>query len=149
MRSAETGGALVRLAGDFPRPGLYHFPDGTTVATAIKMTHPAAPLPEGVKEVSTKALVSGDLLTLQLLDGKIVELSLTEMEVKERMLVGIPLHPDQLDAAGWALLPGIGPVLSERIIADRHKYGAFGSLKGVLRVPGVGPRKLEAIKSYF
>ena len=149
LRSGETDGALVRLAGDFPSPGLYRFPDGATVATAIKMTHPAAPLPEGVKRVSSEALVSGDLLTVKLRDGKLAELSLTEMEVKERMLLGIPLDPDTLTAAEWALLPGIGPVLSERIVSDRHKYGAFGSLKGVLRVPGVGPRKLEGIKSYF
>jgi competence protein ComEA len=149
LRPGKPGGALVRLAGDFPRPGLYRFPDGATLTTAINMTLPAGALPEGVKRVSNHALASGDLLTLQLREGKVRELSLTAMEVKERMLLGIPLDPDLLDAAEWAELPGIGPVLSERIVADRHKNGAFGSLEGVLRVPGVGPRKLEGISSYF
>lgn len=149
MRAGGAGGIVVRLAGDFPRPGVYRLPDGASSVTAIKMTLPAESLPEGWERVSTKALASGDVLTLQLRDGEIAELSLTVMEVKERMLLGIPLHPDLLNTAEWASLPGIGPVLSERIVSDRHKNGAFGALEGVLRVPGIGPRKLEGIRRYF
>lgn len=149
LRAQGRGGIVVRLAGDFPRPGVYRLPDGASSVTAIKMTLPAESLPEGWEKVSTAPLASGDVLTLRLRDGEIAELSLTAMEVKERMLLGIPLDPDLLSAVEWASLPGIGPVLSERIVADRHKNGAFGSLERVLRVPGIGHRKLEGIRRYF
>lgn len=39
-------------------------------------------------------------------------------------------------------LPGIGPALARRIVADRQNRGAFGGLVGLDRVPGVGPAAL-------
>jgi len=65
------------------------------------------------------------------------------------MVLGVALDPDRLEAPEWAALPGIGPVLAERIVVDRHNNGAFGSLDGVLRVPGIGQGKLKAIRRYF
>src|SRR5436190_6049970 len=41
---------------------------------------------------------------------------------------------EQLDA-----LPGVGPVLARRIIADRNQQGPFGSLTNFRRVKGIGP----------
>ncbi|HEY2856354.1 MAG TPA: helix-hairpin-helix domain-containing protein [Gemmatimonadaceae bacterium] len=41
---------------------------------------------------------------------------------------------DQLDA-----LPGVGPVLARRIVADRQQRGSFGSLANLRRVKGIGP----------
>lgn len=42
-------------------------------------------------------------------------------------------------------LPGIGPVLAERIIAYRAEYGAFESVGELMNVSGIGEKKLEAI----
>lgn len=36
-------------------------------------------------------------------------------------------------------LPGIGPSLAARIVADRDSAGPFGSLEGLQRVRGIGP----------
>jgi competence protein ComEA len=37
-------------------------------------------------------------------------------------------------------LPGVGPVLARRIIADREQRGPFGSIANLRRVKGIGPR---------
>ncbi|MFC1601192.1 ComEA family DNA-binding protein [Candidatus Sumerlaeota bacterium] len=42
-------------------------------------------------------------------------------------------------------LPGIGPVLARGIIEHRTKYGPFAHPRQLLNVPGIGPRKLQAI----
>jgi competence protein ComEA len=140
---------LVRLAGNPPRPGIFRFPAATSVTTAIKMTLPDLPLmllPAGVPD---RPLLSGDILTLRCKNGKVSVLSLEPMSGKERMLLGIPLDPDRLEVQEWEALPGIGPVLAARIVADRQENGAFGGLEGVLRVPGIGAGTLERIKRYF
>jgi competence ComEA-like helix-hairpin-helix protein len=43
-------------------------------------------------------------------------------------------------------LPGIGPVLAQRIIAERRK-AAFRSVDDLRRVPGIGPKRLQRILS--
>ena len=146
---AGAGTVTVRLAGDFPRPGLYSFPDGASPVSAIRMTLPDGDLLEIPGEPSGGRLSSGDVVTLKLRDPRSAVFTMGRMDVKERMLLKIPLDPDLLGPDEWSSLPGIGPVLSARIAADRHKNGEFGSLDGLLRVPGIGPGKIAAIRSYF
>jgi len=47
-----------------------------------------------------------------------------------------------------ARLPGVGDVLAERIVADRVANGPFASLDDLLRVDGLGPAKLEALRPH-
>lgn len=47
-----------------------------------------------------------------------------------------------------AVVPGIGPELSRRIVAYRNEHGPFHSLEGLRQVNGIGPRKLESLKAY-
>ena len=146
---AAPGEVTVRLAGDFPNPGLYRFPDATPVRSAIKMTLPGLVLPATSGAAEAGALVSGDIVTLRLRHRQPAVLALGRMAARERMLLGIRLDPDLMGPEDWACLPGIGPVLAERIVADRHKNGAFGTLEALQRVPGIGPGKLKVIQRYF
>jgi predicted flap endonuclease-1-like 5' DNA nuclease len=50
-----------------------------------------------------------------------------------------PIDLDRADSAALDLLPGIGPALAARIVADRAANGPFGSLEQLQRVKGVGP----------
>lgn len=42
-------------------------------------------------------------------------------------------------------LPGIGPVIAERIVAYREENGDFVSVGELMNVSGIGEKKLEAI----
>jgi competence protein ComEA len=44
-------------------------------------------------------------------------------------------------------LPGVGPVLAARIVAERAR-AAFESADDLLRVPGVGPTTLERLRPF-
>ncbi|MBI4536982.1 MAG: helix-hairpin-helix domain-containing protein [candidate division NC10 bacterium] len=60
-----------------------------------------------------------------------------------------PLSALDLNAAEVAALerlPGLGPVLARRIVADREAHGAFRVPEDLLRVPGVGEKRLARIR---
>ena len=42
-------------------------------------------------------------------------------------------------------LPGIGPVIADRIIAYREEVGAFQTVGELMNVPGIGEKRLESI----
>jgi len=45
-------------------------------------------------------------------------------------------------------LPGIGPNLAGRIVAYRQAHGPFRRIEDLLRVPGIGPNKLEQLRPH-
>lgn len=56
-----------------------------------------------------------------------------------------PIDVDRADAATLERLPGIGPALAARIVADRDARGPFGSGEGLQRVRGIGPAMLRRL----
>ena len=58
------------------------------------------------------------------------------------------LAVNEASARELEALPGIGPVLAANIISYREAHGPFGRVEDLLRVPGIGPAKLEQIREY-
>ncbi|XOV74369.1 MAG: ComEA family DNA-binding protein [Phycisphaerales bacterium] len=52
------------------------------------------------------------------------------------------------DRSGTHALPRIGPALARRIVEDRAVSGRFASVDDLDRVPGIGPRTVEAIRPH-
>jgi competence protein ComEA len=46
-------------------------------------------------------------------------------------------------------LPGVGPVLAERILADRARSGPYARPEDLLRVAGIGPAKLAKLRAHL
>lgn len=46
------------------------------------------------------------------------------------------------------LLPGVGPTLARRIVADRHERGPYASVEDLQRVRGVGERTVHNLRSH-
>lgn len=50
------------------------------------------------------------------------------------------------DATVMQQLPGVGPVLAERIVAFRDTHGPFEAVEDLLDVPGIGEGKLAGLR---
>jgi competence protein ComEA len=59
-----------------------------------------------------------------------------------------PLPLNSADAVELACLPGIGPALAARIIADRNARGPFAEVQALERVPGIGPVLLARLAGH-
>jgi competence protein ComEA len=57
-----------------------------------------------------------------------------------------PLDLNRASAAELARLPGVGPGLAGRILAERERRGRFDSPEALRSVLGMGPKKLAAIR---
>ena len=55
---------------------------------------------------------------------------------------------DRAPAEELQRLPRVGPALAQRIVAEREARGPFGSLAGLRRVSGIGPRLLQGLEPH-
>jgi len=71
------------------------------------------------------------------------------MPASQRMALQIPLHPDRMEVTDWQALPGIGPSTASAIENNRQKNGDFEQVEALLRVKGVGEKRLLRIVRFF
>jgi len=144
-----SGEIIIRLKGSPATPGIYRFPKNTKVETVIKMTTPPLTGKIADERILSKELENGEIIDLVDRDKQHIDIMIYKMKAKERVLLGIPLIPDEMDLADWDSLPGIGPELAKEIMANRQIYGDFGSFYSLERVPGMGEKRLKALRKYF
>ena len=60
-----------------------------------------------------------------------------------------PININTATAEELDLLPEIGPVLAQRIVAYRNAFGDFESIEDLLRVNGIGEKTLDKIRDYI
>jgi competence protein ComEA len=134
---------VVHVAGAVANPGLVRVSvdsrvadavaaaGGATSEAALAAINLAAPLSDGTQVVVPSAATGGDPLSAGAGAGAVVD---------GRVRV------NQADAAELDMLPGVGPVLAERIVGYRDENGPFGSVEDLLDVPGIGESKLAAMR---
>ena len=60
----------------------------------------------------------------------------------------IEIDINNASAREWSLMPGVGPVLANRIVAERRRNGPFESLDDLSRVKGIGVKILDEMRPY-
>jgi competence protein ComEA len=58
----------------------------------------------------------------------------------------LKLDLNRASAAELAELPGVGPVLANRIVSYRNEHGPFKTLDELDKVKGIGPKLLEKLR---
>lgn len=147
---------IVHISGAVVHQGVYQLPRGSRVQDAILSAGGLLPSAD-VQSLNLAApLEDGEKIWVPLLSS-------SDKEPQEETKVSsIPLQPTQqtfqanpspridINTASQTeleSLPGIGPVLAQRIIAYRQEHGAFARSEDIVAVPGIGEATYERIKN--
>ncbi len=72
-----------------------------------------------------------------------------EIDRAEPIAIELKIDVNRADWPELALMPSIGEQLARQIVADRQENGPFRDVNDLLRVRGIGPRTLEAMRPYL
>ena len=137
---APAGEVVVAVAGKVQRPGLVRLPAGSRVDDAVRAA--GGPLPGadvGLLNLARK-LVDGE----QVLVGVDPPPGAPQPGAPPAAGAAPAAGPLDLNAATVAdldALPGIGPVLAQRIVDWRTEHGRFASVEQLREVTGIGESK--------
>lgn len=145
----DGGGVVVAVAGRVRRPGLVRLPTGARVADALEAAG-------GVLPGTDPAFLN---LARRVTDGELIVVGVTPPP--GTAIAGGPAAPGSgpagsvpgtkinLNTATMAQLdslPGVGPVLAQRIIDHRDRHGGFRSVGELRQVDGIGDARYEQLK---
>jgi competence protein ComEA len=67
----------------------------------------------------------------------------------ERLLEGLPIDPNRAEARELAFVPGFSLGLALEAVHEREHGGAFRDVEDLLRVRGIGPRRLARARPFL
>jgi competence protein ComEA len=145
---------VVQVGGAIVNPGVYSLPEGSRAIDAIQLAGGALP-GANLQAVNQAAIVQ---------DGEMIWVPWVQPSAppppsggaataappeETQPTVAAPAFPIQLNTAGLdelEALPGIGPVLAQRILDYRLANGPFATIDDIQSVDGIGPGIFEKIK---
>lgn len=139
---------VVAVAGKVRRPGLVRLPTGSRVADALAAA--GGPLPG-----TDAALLN---LARKVTDGELILVGVTAPPGVAGGPAGAAAGGDGGPGAGGKVslntatlaeldaLPGVGPVLAQRIIDHREQRGGFRAISDLRQVTGIGDARYEDLK---
>jgi competence protein ComEA len=135
---AETSATVVvSVVGQVARPGLVTLPTGSRVADAIAAA--GGLLPEADATSVNLAAVVDDGEQLAVGVPRTSATGGTQPEDSAALGAGGLVDLNTAGVAELDALPGIGPVLAQRIVEYRSRQGPFRSVEELDDVPGIGP----------
>ncbi len=142
-RAPGSDGSLVHVAGAVRHPGVYRLGVGKRVEDAVARAGGA----------TAKGDPNAINLAAKVADGQQVVVPRRGVAAAS---VGAAAVPGAAPAAPVSLnsataeqldtLDGVGPATATKILEWRKAHGGFRSLEDLAQVPGIGPKKLAALK---
>jgi competence protein ComEA len=134
---------IVAVEGKVEKPGVVHLPAGARVADALEAAG-------GVRPGVDVAMLN---LARKVVDGELILVG-----VAPSPGMSMPAAPGGAAAAGGLVnlntatladldtLPGVGPVLAQRILDARTAQGGFHAVSDLRKVDGIGDARYEQLK---
>ena len=135
---ATTDAITVHVAGWVTSPGVVSLPAGAIAADAVAAAGGLLP------GAATESLN----LAAPVNDGDHVVVPGPEGATGQGASGGVDglISLNEGTVSDLETLPGVGPVLADRIVAFREENGRFETVEDLLEVPGIGEAKLASLR---
>ena len=145
--SAPAGEVVVAVGGKVKRPGLKRLPAGARVADALEAAGGAQRgVDPSVLNLARK-VVDGELITVGVAPPPGAAAPGAAQGVAPGAAPpGGPLNLNTATLADLDGLPGVGPVLAQRILEARAAQGGFRAVGDLRKVSGIGSSRFEQLK---
>jgi competence protein ComEA len=139
----------LELDGSVERRGIIQVEPGMTVGEALEkaggvyggLSLPKEALGQRIERNSRLRVLPGGEGK-----GRVLVEALSPAKLK---VLSIPISINSATVEELDSLPGIGPKMALAIVEFREKYGKFSSPEDLLQVPGIGAKKLAALKPHI
>ncbi len=152
----------VHVLGGVISPGVYHLPVGSRVQDALEQAGGLSLDGDAAQLNLAAPLLDGDQVFIPTrLPTVPPNLSQpTALSPSAERSASLPIIPEAAQASNPSglinintatqdeleSLPGIGPVIAQRIIDHRQQYSPFQSKEAIMDVKGIGPATFERVK---
>jgi competence protein ComEA len=137
---------VVHVAGAVLRPGLYRLRTGARVADALEAAGGLTPEAD-VDRLNLAAPVADGTRVYVVRRGEREPPPVGTGAPGDTGADAVPLDLNAATLEQLDALPGIGPSTAQAILEHRTRIGRFRSVDELLDVRGIGPAKLEQIRS--
>ena len=134
---------VIDVAGKVSKPGVYKLPTGSRAVDAITAAGGAK---KGVdlSDINLAHVLSDGE---QIVVGAPKVITSNGKSKKSKVILSGALNINTANAAQLDALPGIGPVMAQRIITYRQKNGNFKTIEELRKVPGMGASKFALLQN--
>src|SRR5437764_11388392 len=144
VRSAT---ALVQVAGEVSRPGVYRVRSGARVADAVQQAGGLTPHAEQAGINLVARVQDGQQVIVPRKGAAVAAGGPATPGGGAGGAASAPVSLSSASAAQLESLDGIGPTLAQRIVQYRQAHGGFRSIDELRQVQGIGEKRFEALKN--
>jgi len=143
--SAPANAIVVDVVGAVRKPGVYDFAQGARVIDAVRAAGGLLPDAEPQAINLARPLVDGEQVVVPK-KGEAPPAAAGGDSVQQP---GGKVNINSAGESDFENLPGIGPVLAQKIVDYREQHGPFRSIQDLMKVSGIGQKKFDSLSAYI
>jgi competence protein ComEA len=138
---------MVAVAGAVGKPGVYRLPPDARLANVVDVAGGLTADADLSALNLARRVTDGDKIVIpSLAPAGPTAIANQETTAEPAETGGAALDLNAASAEELDALPGIGPVLAQRIVDDRTQNGPFATVDDLARVQGISPRMVETLR---
>ncbi len=144
----KAGSVVVELDGDTNRRGIYFIPPDTPVSGLFKIARVADIKRFDRKNLSI-VLGAGEKVVIEPENRYSRRFKIEKINASKRIALDMPIGINNATPYELTLIPGIGKKTAQAIVEFRRMSGRIINIGDLLKIYGIGEKKLSRIKKYL